>query len=111
MKLKVGVIFGGRSGEYEVSLRSAESVINDLDRNKYQVVPIPTTKQGQWLASSEATNILPSSVIETADQHVAILGDPTEGGLARFSPDGHSQDRDRLDVIVPILHGTYGEDG
>ncbi len=110
-KLRVGVIFGGRSGEHEVSLRSAESIINALDRAKYEVVPIAITQQGKWLASSEATNLLPSSVIETADQHVAIFGDPTERGLARFTGAGKADERDRLDVVFPVLHGTYGEDG
>lgn len=110
-KLRVGVIFGGRSGEHEVSLRSAESIINALDRDKYEVVPIAITEQGKWLASSEATNLLPSVVMETADQHVAIFGDPTERGLARFSGEGKTGARDRLDVVFPVLHGTYGEDG
>jgi D-alanine-D-alanine ligase len=106
----VGVIFGGRSGEHEVSLRSAESVVNALDRDKYEVTPIAITKRGQWLASSEATNLLPSAVIESADQRVAIFGDPTEKGLARFS-NNKADARDTLDVIIPVLHGTYGEDG
>ena len=109
-KLRVGVIFGGRSGEHEVSLRSAESVINALDKNKYEVVPIAITPQGKWLASSEATNLLPSSIIKTADQSVALLGDPTKRGLERISSDGEKE-RDPLEVIVPILHGTFGEDG
>jgi len=110
-KLKVGVIFGGRSGEHEVSLRSAESVINALDRNKYEVVPIAISKAGKWLASSEATNLLPSAVMTSADQHVAIFGDPTEKGLARLTGKGRSDERDRIDVVIPVLHGTYGEDG
>ena len=110
-KLRVGVIFGGRSGEHEVSLRSAESVINALDRDKYDVVPIAITKQGKWLASSEATNLLPSAVMESADQRVAIFGDPTEKGLARFTGKGNTDERDKIDVIFPVLHGTYGEDG
>lgn len=110
-KLRVGVIFGGRSGEHEVSLRSAEAVINALDRNKYEVVPIAITKQGKWLTSREATNLLPSAVMESADQHVALFGDPTERGLARFTTEGRSAGRDKLDVIFPVLHGTYGEDG
>ncbi len=109
-KLRVGVIFGGRSGEHEVSLRSAESIINALDREKYEVVPIAITLQGKWLASSEVTNLLPSAVIENADQHVAIFGDPTEKGLARLDA-GRADKRDKLDVIFPVLHGTYGEDG
>ncbi len=110
-KLKVGVIFGGRSGEHEVSLRSAESVINALDQSKYEVIPIAITKQGKWLASSKATNLLPSAVIETADQHVAIFGDPTKRGLARFTEENATGERDRIDVVIPVLHGTYGEDG
>ena len=109
-KLKVGVIFGGRSGEYEVSLRSAESVINALDRNKYEVVPIGITKQGRWLASREATNLLPSSVMATGDLPVAIFGDPTRQGLAKFA-DGSLPTNEKLDVICPVLHGTDGEDG
>lgn len=110
-KLRVGVIFGGRSGEHEVSLRSAESIINALDRDKYEAVPIAITQTGKWLASSEATNLLPSAVIESADQRVAIFGDPTEKGLARFTNEGKANERDKLDVIFPVLHGTYGEDG
>lgn len=110
-KLRVGVIFGGRSGEHEVSLRSAESIINALDRDKYEVVPIAITKSGKWLASSEATNLLPSTVLANADQHVALFGDPTEKGLARFGGQGETGQRDKLDVIFPVLHGTYGEDG
>jgi D-alanine-D-alanine ligase len=110
-KLKVGLIFGGRSGEHEVSLRSAESIIKALDRNKYEVVPIAITKQGKWLASSEAANLPPSAVIENADQRVAIFGDPTERGIVRFNKENASGDRDQIDVIFPVLHGTYGEDG
>ena len=62
-KLRVGVIFGGRSGEHEVSLRSAESVINALDHSRYEVVPIGITSQGKWLASSEATNLSPADLL------------------------------------------------
>ncbi len=110
-KLRIGVIFGGRSGEHEVSLRSAESVINALDPAKYEIVPIAITKQGKWLAASEATNLLPSAVMESATQHVAIIGDPTESGLTRFTTEGQSNSRDKLDCVIPVLHGTYGEDG
>ncbi len=110
-KIRVGVIFGGRSGEHEVSLRSAESIINALDRSKYEIVPIAITKQGKWLASSEAANLPPSAVIENADQRVAIFGDPTERGLARFRGESADGRRDQIDVIFPVLHGTYGEDG
>lgn len=110
-KLKVGIIFGGRSGEHEVSLRSAESIINALDRAKYEVVPIAITKEGRWLSSSEATRLLPSAVLAQADQHVAILGDPTERGLTYVGGKQAADERGKLDVVIPVLHGTYGEDG
>ncbi len=110
-KIRVGVVFGGRSGEHEVSLRSAESVINALDKSRYEIIPIAITRLGKWLASSEAENLLPSAVIEKADRRVAIYGDPTEPGLARFSVDDQSEGREKLDVVFPVLHGTFGEDG
>lgn len=110
-KLRVGVIFGGRSGEHEVSLRSAESVINALDREKYEIVPIAISKEGKWLTSSQAGELLPSAVMRGADQHVAIFGDPTARGLTRLARGSANGHRDSLDVIFPVLHGTYGEDG
>src|SRR5215813_5932901 len=116
-KLKVGVIFGGRSGEHEVSLRSAESIINALDKTKYEVVPIGITKEGRWLVSADATRMLPQAVMEATDTHkpVAIIGDPTQKGLVRLDDAGRDAARglssDRLDVVFPVLHGTYGEDG
>src|SRR6476619_1691372 len=58
-KLRIGVIFGGRSGEHEVSIRSARSVIDAIDKSKYEVVPIAITKEGNWLGSAEATRLLP----------------------------------------------------
>lgn len=110
-KIRVGVVFGGRSGEHEISLRSAESVINAIDRTRYDIIPIAITREGKWLASGESSMLLPSAVIEHADHRVAIYGDPTEHGLARFTSEDNSIGRDRLDVIFPVLHGTYGEDG
>ncbi|HZN11383.1 MAG TPA: D-alanine--D-alanine ligase family protein, partial [Blastocatellia bacterium] len=76
---------------------------------KYEVVPIAITKQGKWLAPGAAAGLLPGAVTETAGEHVAIFGDPTERGLARLS--GEGRERERLDVVIPVLHGTYGEDG
>ena len=105
-KLRIGVIFGGRSGEHEVSLRSAESVINALDREKYDVVPIAINKQGRWLKSAEVTHLLPSVVIKTADRHIALLGDPTECGLTPVSNRLPADAREPIDVLFPVLHGT-----
>lgn len=107
-KMRVGVIFGGRSGEHEVSLRSAESVINAIDKSRYEVVPIGITQEGRWLVSGDAKNMLPQTVMASNNhQQVAIIGDPTRQGLTRLDR-GTSES---LDVVIPVLHGTYGEDG
>jgi D-alanine-D-alanine ligase and related ATP-grasp enzymes len=106
--MRVGVIFGGRSGEHEVSLRSAESVINAIDKSRYEVVPIGITQEGRWLISGDAKNMLPQTVMASNNhQQVAIIGDPTRQGLTRLDR-GTSES---LDVVIPVLHGTYGEDG
>ncbi|MEW6733985.1 MAG: D-alanine--D-alanine ligase [Acidobacteriota bacterium] len=108
-KLRVGVIFGGRSGEHEVSLRSAHSIINAMDKNKYDVVPIGITKQGGWLIAKEAIGLLPETVMNSTEQ-VALIGDPTHQGLIHVN--GRvSQETEKFDVFFPVLHGTYGEDG
>src|SRR5207249_12309640 len=100
-KIRVGVIFGGRSGEHEVSLRSAESILKALDRNKYEVVPIGITHEGRWLASTKAVAMLPAK-----DQIQRVL---TDGEPITLPAEPASQAI--VDVIFPILHGTYGEDG
>ena len=111
-KLRVGVIFGGRSGEHEVSLRSAESVINAMDRSKYEVVPIGITKEGRWLVSENAAALLPQAVMgSNHHQQVAIIGDPTRRGLTRLGEGSRALSSEPLDVVIPVLHGTYGEDG
>src|SRR5712692_8752851 len=115
-KLRIGVIFGGRSGEHEVSVRSARSVIEALDASKYEVVPIAITKSGNWLAPAEHAQLLPertrhqlsSQVLGQTRTDVAIIGDPSRRGLARLDSDGKA---DPLDVVFPVLHGTFGEDG
>jgi D-alanine-D-alanine ligase len=117
-KLRVGVIFGGRSGEHEVSLRSARSVIEALDSSKYLVVPIAIDKAGKWLSPADATRLLPaetmrrvsSSIKEGASEGVAIIGDPSRRGLVTLDGEEASAPQP-LDVIFPVLHGTYGEDG
>jgi len=100
-KIRVGVIFGGRSGEHEVSLRSAESVLKALDRNKYEVVPIGITHEGRWLASTNAVAMLPAK-----DQIQKVL---TDGNPITLAAEPASQGI--VDVIFPIMHGTHGEDG
>ena len=115
-KLRVGVIFGGRSGEHEVSIRSARAIIEAIDRKKFEVVPIGITKEGKWLAPAQSAQLLPASVqpllptkTHTATGDVALLGDPSRKGL--ISLHNHSLNGEKLDVVFPALHGTYGEDG
>jgi D-alanine-D-alanine ligase len=111
-RIRVGVIFGGRSGEHEVSLRSAESIINAMDRSKYEVVPIGITKEGRWLVSENVAALLPEAVMDSNHhQQVAIIGDPTRQGLTRLGEGRTSLSSEPLDVVFPVLHGTYGEDG
>jgi D-alanine-D-alanine ligase len=117
-KLRVGVIFGGRSGEHEVSLRSARSVIEAMDSDKYLVVPIAIDKEGKWLSPADATRLLPEettrrvalSIKDGASEGVAIIGDPSRRGLVTLDAE-KDQPPQLLDVIFPVLHGTYGEDG
>lgn len=111
-KLRIGVIFGGRSGEHEVSLRSAESIINSIDKSKYEVVPIGITREGRWLTSGNAAAMLPEAVMASnTHQQVAIIGDPTRQGLTRLDEGTHALSSEPLDAVFPVLHGTYGEDG
>ncbi|HXI93082.1 MAG TPA: D-alanine--D-alanine ligase family protein, partial [Blastocatellia bacterium] len=111
-KLRIGVIFGGRSGEHEVSLRSAESVINAMDKARYEVVPIGITKEGRWLISANAAALLPEAVMSSnSHRQVAIIGDPTRQGLTRLDDRERLLSSEPLDAVFPVLHGTYGEDG
>jgi D-alanine-D-alanine ligase len=118
-KLRVGVIFGGRSGEHEISVRSARSVVEALDRHKYEVVPIAITKEGKWLSPAEAARMLPEEtqrlvskeLIRDANQAVTIIGDPSRRGLVTLDADSERRRAQPLDVVFPVLHGTYGEDG
>ncbi|MGH9738000.1 MAG: D-alanine--D-alanine ligase family protein [Candidatus Acidiferrales bacterium] len=107
-RLRVGVIFGGRSGEHEVSLASATSVIRALDPEKYDVVPIGITKDGRWLVGTGAQKLLPE-VLKTGER-VSLPPDPTAATLVPLSP-GTGRPSVSVDVIFPVLHGTFGEDG
>ncbi|HSY30738.1 MAG TPA: D-alanine--D-alanine ligase family protein [Verrucomicrobiae bacterium] len=105
-KLRVGVLFGGRSGEHEVSLASAASIIRGLDPQKYEVVPIGITKEGHWLIGAGAQKMLPE-VLRTG-QRVLMSADPTESALMPLDGSPRGQ---KLDVVFPVIHGTFGEDG
>ena len=138
-KLRVGILFGGRSGEHEVSLLSAASVFNAIDKNKYEVVPIGITKDGRWLTAADAERLLQGKGVTEPSQAHLRAGDPeatpgaavlargeavivppepprqpgsltpfqTEAGLTRRVSDRAIN----VDIIFPVLHGTFGEDG
>src|SRR5438876_3236240 len=137
-KLRVGILFGGRSGEHEVSLLSAASVLGAIDKSKYEVVPIGITKEGRWLTSAEAEKLLngktpehearhlragdpettPAAAVLAAGEAVVVPPEPKKSGgsLAPFQTDPtltrRASDRAiNVDVIFPVLHGTFGEDG
>jgi D-alanine-D-alanine ligase len=126
-KLRVGILFGGRSGEHEVSLLSAASILQAIDRDKFDVTPIGITKEGRWLAQADARGLLEAGA-SAAPRHFRA-GDPettpgakllqegmptllapeprSSGGLAQ----SHGRAEQALDVVFPVLHGTFGEDG
>ncbi len=109
-KIRVGILFGGRSGEHDVSLQSAASVINALDPAKYEIVPIGITREGHWRIGSGAAQLLPQ-VLESGDP-VTPSVDPTGPKLLPLAPSGlPANQRPSLDVVFPVLHGTFGEDG
>jgi len=108
-KLRVGVIFGGRSGEHEVSLVSATSVINALDKEKYEIVPIGITPQGRWLSSSRALGLLQSKGELDGEIERILVPEPHRHSLIAVAGEGDAAQP--LDVIFPVVHGTYGEDG
>ena len=136
-KLRVGILFGGRSGEHEVSLLSAASVLNAIDKEKYEVVPIGITKDGRWLTAEHAENLLqgklmieprnlragdpettPSAAVLARGEAVVVPPEPVhrQTGLVPFQTDAamlrRASDRAiNVDVIFPVLHGTFGEDG
>jgi D-alanine-D-alanine ligase len=130
-KLRVGILFGGRSGEHEVSLLSAASILKAIDRNKFDVTPIGITKEGRWLAAADANGLLEGN---SASARRLRAGDPEatpgarllhEGIPTLLAPEpgvskelvkkerlgGESVGGESLDVVFPVLHGTFGEDG
>jgi D-alanine-D-alanine ligase len=136
-KLRVGILFGGRSGEHEVSLLSAASVLNAIDKNKYEVVPIGISKDGRWLTAEHAEDLLqgkivlesrqlragdpnttPAAAVLARGESVIVPPEPVhrQSGLVPFQSDAaltrRASDRAiNVDVIFPVLHGTFGEDG
>jgi len=113
MKLKrVAVIFGGRSGEHVVSLRSAASIIDAIDKEIYEVVPVGITRKGTWLAGPDVWSALWESRYPQNSTRAVLITDPAAPGL--LIQKGSSSGEwifQPLDLVFPVLHGTYGEDG
>ena len=137
-KIRVGILFGGRSGEHEISLLSAASVFKAIDKNKYEVVPIGITKEGRWVTAADAERLLygkseegkhlragdpeatPGAAVLAKGEAVVVPPEPhRHGALTPFETDASSHALTRraadraidVDVIFPVLHGTFGEDG
>lgn len=132
-KLRVGILFGGRSGEHEVSLLSAASVLKAIDKNKYEVVPIGITREGRWLTESHAERLLrgergpeesgrhlragdpettPGAALLAKGEAVIVPPMPQSRHLVPFETAASSTQKGiDVDVIFPVLHGTFGEDG
>ncbi|HEX4716432.1 MAG TPA: D-alanine--D-alanine ligase [Ktedonobacteraceae bacterium] len=116
-KIRVGLVFGGRSGEHEVSLASSNAVMSHLDQEKYEVVPLGITKEGSWLLGTEPRHLIAAEreaagLVETAQTTaVTLTGDPSVRGLIPVQGGSDLGSQGELDVIFPALHGTYGEDG
>jgi D-alanine-D-alanine ligase len=122
-KVRVGVLFGGRSGEHEVSLASAQSVMDALDRRKYEVIPIGITRSGGWLTgeapmarlqqeASKAGRILtPGAAVPGAPTTNALAADAAVERRLVARSALHAPISARVDVVFPVLHGPYGEDG
>ncbi len=107
-KLNVAVIFGGKSGEHEVSINSAESVIHALDKDKYNIIPIGIRKNGEWIGGASPLEELKQKTPMKGNFPVTILPDPSRKGLWRLDV---MEKIAHIDVIFPVLHGPYGEDG
>jgi D-alanine-D-alanine ligase len=132
-KLRVGILFGGRSGEHEISLLSAASVLQALDKDKYEVVPIGITKEGRWVSQAYAERLLkgehlpeetgrnlragdpattPGAAVLAKGASVIVPPVPSSDSLVPFeSLGGTTEHGINVDVIFPVLHGTFGEDG
>jgi D-alanine-D-alanine ligase len=113
-KIKVGVIFGGRSGEHEISLRSARSILDALGREKYEVIQIGITHEGEWLVGDEVLDLMVQNRVDNLIP-AALLPTPSRPSLYKINrKSGVGEVLESLgtmDVIFPLVHGTFGEDG
>ncbi len=119
-KMRVAVIFGGRSGEHEISLRSAQAVIEACDPKRYEVIPIAIDKNGAWLNPHDSAKLLPAAAtcpitknveIVCAEQDSQLRPSIRESLFANRANDKTASVSNAFDMVFPVLHGTYGEDG
>jgi D-alanine-D-alanine ligase len=115
-RVRVAVVFGGRSGEHAISCVSAGSVLANLDRERFDVVPVGITPDGAWVVGADDPRelaiddrALPS--VDASRPALALPGDPTRGGLLVLEPGRAGEVFAGVDVVFPVLHGPYGEDG
>ena len=115
-KIRVAVLFGGRSSEHEVSLTSALSILKHIDQTKYRVLPIKISKEGRWQALPDLKALNSYQALESSKGALVLVGNPQSKGLIKLEknvPDSSAEDwsTEPIDVVFPILHGTFGEDG
>ena len=115
-KVRVAVVFGGRSSEHAISCISAGSVLSHLDRERYEVVPVGITRSGAWVLGTDDPRELVISgrelpAVDESRTALALPGDPTRGGLVVLDPDRAGEVFSGVDVVFPVLHGPFGEDG
>ncbi len=115
-RVRVAVVFGGRSSEHSVSCVSAGSVLGHLDPERFEIVPVGITPDGAWVLGTDDPRQLTISdrtlpTVDPAGTALALPGDPTRGGLVVLDPDRAGEVFAAVDVVFPVLHGPYGEDG
>ena len=115
-RLRVAVVFGGRSTEHAISCVSAGSVLSAIDRSRFDVVPIGITAEGRWVLTADDPSALALSgrqlpAVDPTGTALVLPGDPTAKGLVVLEPGELLADLGSVDVVFPLLHGPYGEDG
>lgn len=108
-KMKLALLFGGRSSEHEVSIMSGRSVYQAIDKDKYEVYPIAITKEGRWLAPDISLQVMEDGKITSEEQQVVFIPEP--GNCHLRGSRGDLDLRIEVDLVFPVLHGPFGEDG
>jgi D-alanine-D-alanine ligase len=111
-KIRVGILFGGRSGEHEVSLASAASLLHAIDRDRFEPVPIGITRGGEWLIADSAETFLRAGMVSELPEAAEVMPDLTHHGIVRADRAvAVNLHESAVDIVFPLLHGPYGEDG